>query len=46
LHRNCLIRHVIKGKKIEGKRRRGRWRKQMLDGLKEKRKYWKLKEKH
>jgi hypothetical protein len=38
---------VIKGKlegKIEMTGRRGRRRKQQLDGLKEKRRYWKLKE--
>jgi hypothetical protein len=47
LRRNCLLKHVIEGKlegiiKIAG--RRGVWRKQLLDDLKEKRRYWKLKE--
>jgi hypothetical protein len=47
LRRNCLLKHVIEGKiegRIEMTRRRGRRRKQLLDGLKEKRRYWKLKE--
>jgi hypothetical protein len=38
---------VIEGKlegRIEITGRRGRWRKQLLDDLKEKRRYWKLKE--
>jgi hypothetical protein len=47
LCRNCLLKHIIKGR-IEGKTRvtgrRGRRRKQQLDNLKEKRGYWKLKE--
>jgi hypothetical protein len=47
LRRNCLIIHVIEGK-LEGRTemtgRRGRRRKQLLDDLKEKRRYWKLKE--
>jgi hypothetical protein len=47
LHANCLLKFVIKGK-IEGRidvtGRRGRWREQLLDDLKEKRGYWKLKE--
>jgi hypothetical protein len=45
LSRNCLLKHVIKGKKkgrIEGARRRGLRLKQLLDDLKEKRGYWKL----
>jgi hypothetical protein len=47
LRRNCLIKHVIEGK-IEGRvevirRREGR-SKQLLDDLKEKGGYWKLKE--
>jgi hypothetical protein len=48
LRRNCLLKHVIKGKiegRIEVTERRGRKRKQLLDDLKEKRRYWKLKEK-
>jgi hypothetical protein len=48
LHRNCLLNHVIKGKKRgrpEVKKRRGRRRKQLLYDLKETRGYWKLKEK-
>ena len=47
MRRNCLLKHVIEGKvegriKVTGKRRRRR--KQILDDLKEKRGYWKLKE--
>jgi hypothetical protein len=47
LRRNCLLKHVIEGKlegRIEVMGRRGRRRKQLLDDLKEKRRYWKLKE--
>jgi hypothetical protein len=47
LRRNCLVKHVIEGEleeRIEMTGRRGRRRKQLLDGLKEKRSYWKLKE--
>jgi hypothetical protein len=47
LRRNCLLKHVIVGKlegRIEMTGRRGRRRKQLLDDLKEKRRYWKLKE--
>jgi hypothetical protein len=47
LRRNCLLKHVIEGMKegrIEMTGRRGRRRKQLLDDLKEKRRYWKLKE--
>jgi hypothetical protein len=47
LRRNCLLKHVIEGKleeKIEMTGRRRRRRKQLLDDLKEKRRYWKLKE--
>jgi hypothetical protein len=47
LRRNCLLKHVIEGKlegRIEMTGRRGRRRKQVLDALKEKRGYWKLKE--
>jgi hypothetical protein len=43
LHRNCLIKHVVEGK-IEGKRRRGRRRKQLLDEHKGKGRYLYLKE--
>jgi hypothetical protein len=47
LRRNCLLKHVIEGK-LEGRKemtgRRGRRRKQLLDGLKENRRYWKLNE--
>jgi hypothetical protein len=45
--RNCLIKHLIEGKiegRIEVKGRRGRRRKQLLDDLKKKRGYWKLKD--
>jgi hypothetical protein len=44
---NCLIKHVIEGKlegRIEMTGRRGRRRQQLLDDLKKKRSYWKLKE--
>jgi hypothetical protein len=47
LRRNCLLKHSIKGKlegRIEMTGRRGRRRKQLLDDLKEKRRYCKLKE--
>jgi len=43
--RNCLIEHGIEGKilgRIDVTGRRGRWRKQLLDDLKEKRTYWYL----
>jgi hypothetical protein len=43
LRRHCLLKHVIEGK-MEGKGRRGRRCKQLLDGLQEKRGYCKLKE--
>jgi len=46
LGRNCLPKHVTDGKieeSIEVTARRGRRRKRLLDGLKEKRGYWKLK---
>jgi hypothetical protein len=47
LRRNCLLKQVIEGKlegRIEMTGRRGRMRKQLLDDLKEKRRYWNLKE--
>jgi hypothetical protein len=47
LRRNCLLKHVIEGKLeggIEMTGRRGRRRNQLLDDLKEKRRYWNLKE--
>jgi hypothetical protein len=47
LRRKCLLKHVIEAKiegRIEVTGRRGRRRKQLLDDLKEKRGYWKLKE--
>jgi hypothetical protein len=47
LRGNCLLKHVIEGKlegRIEVTERRGRRRKQLLDDLKEKIRYWKLKE--
>jgi len=48
LRRNCLLKHVIE-RNIEGgievTGRRGRRRKKLKDGFKEKREYWKLKEK-
>jgi len=43
LHRNCFLTHVIEGK-IYGTRRRGRTCQQQMDDLKEKRRYWNLKE--
>jgi hypothetical protein len=43
LHRNCLLSHIIEGK-IIGTIRQGRRCKQLLDDLKEVRRYWKLKE--
>jgi hypothetical protein len=48
LRRNCRLNHVIEGK-LEGRTemtgRRGGRRQQLLNDLKEKRRYWKLKEK-
>jgi hypothetical protein len=47
LRRNCLLKHVIEGKlegRIEMTGRRGRRRNQLLDDLKEKRRYRKLKD--
>jgi hypothetical protein len=48
LLRNCLLKHIIKGK-IDGRiavtRRRGRRRKQILDDVRKKRGHRKLKEK-
>jgi hypothetical protein len=47
LRRNCVLKHAIEGKlkgRIEMTGRRGRRRKQLLGDLKEKRRYWKLKE--
>jgi hypothetical protein len=41
--RNCLLSHIIEGK-IRRPRRRGRRRKQLLDYLKEERRYWKMEE--
>jgi hypothetical protein len=46
LRRNCLLKHVIEGKlegRIEMTGGQGR-HKQLLDDIKEKRRYWKLKE--
>jgi hypothetical protein len=43
LRRKCRLKHITDGK-IRGTRRRGRRRKQLLDDLKEARRYWKLKE--
>jgi len=46
LRRNCLLKHVTEGK-TEGRTgvtgRQGKGRKQLLDNLKEERRYWKLK---
>jgi hypothetical protein len=47
LFRNCLLKHVIEEKleeRIEMTGRRERRRNQLLYDLKEKRRYWKLKE--
>jgi hypothetical protein len=47
LRRNCLLKHVIEGKlegRIEVTGTWGRRRNQLLNDLKEKRIYWKLKE--
>ena len=47
MRRNCLLQHVVEGKiegGIEVTGRRGTRRKQILDGLKETRGYWYLKE--
>ena len=49
LLRNCLLKHIIEGKikwKKEVMGRWVRWCKQLLDDLKEKIGYWKLKEKY
>jgi hypothetical protein len=43
LHRNCLLSQIIDGE-IIGTRRRGSRPKQLLDDLKEARRYWKLEE--
>jgi hypothetical protein len=43
LRGNCLLKYIIEGK-IRGTRRRGRRCKQLLDDLKEARRYWKLNE--
>jgi len=43
LRKNCRLKHTTEGK-IEGTRRRGGRRKQLLDYLTEKRWYWKSKE--
>jgi hypothetical protein len=48
LRRNCLLKQVIVGKlegRIDMTGRQGRRCKQLLDDLKVKRRYWKLKEK-
>jgi hypothetical protein len=48
LRRNCLLKHVIEGKlegRIEMMGRRVRRSKQLLDDLKERRRYWKRKRK-
>jgi hypothetical protein len=48
LRRNCLLKHVVEGKiegRIEVVERRGRRTTQLLDDLKEKKGYWKWREK-
>jgi hypothetical protein len=45
--RNCILKHILVGKieaRIEGMGRRGRRRKPVLDNLREKQEYWKLKD--
>jgi hypothetical protein len=47
LRRDCLVKHLTEGKiggRIEMTGRRGRRCKQLLDDLREKKRYWKLKE--
>ena len=48
LHRNFLLKHVTEGEiegNTEGKRKRGKRRKQLLDDIKgKKRRYWNLKD--
>jgi len=47
LCKNCLLKHIVEGKReerIEVQGRRGGRNKQVLDELKETRRYWKLKE--
>jgi hypothetical protein len=49
LCKNCLLKHVIEGMKegrIEVKERHGRKCEELLDKVKERRGYWKLKRKH
>ena len=43
LRRNCHLKHIIEGK-IVRKERRGRRRKQLLDNLTKREKFWKLQE--
>jgi hypothetical protein len=46
LRRNCLLKHLVGGNiegNVEDARKRGRRRKQVLDGIIEKRMYWNLK---
>jgi len=43
LRRNFLIKHVIEGE-LEGTERRGRRRKHLMEDVKERRSYWKMKE--
>jgi hypothetical protein len=46
LRRNCILKHVIEGNKegrMEATGRQGRRRKQLVDDLTVKRRYWKLK---
>jgi two-component sensor histidine kinase len=47
LRRNCVLKHAAEGKRegrIEVTGRKGRRRKQLMDGLKETGGYWKFKE--
>jgi hypothetical protein len=46
LLRDCLLKHISEGKikgGVQSKERKGRRHKQLLDDLKERRGYWKLK---
>ena len=43
LHRDCLLKHIIEGK-MEETERHGKRCKQLMNGLKEKRRYWNFNE--
>jgi hypothetical protein len=44
LHRNCLLKHITEGKIAGGEAGAGRCN-QILNGLKQTRRYWKMKQK-